>query len=46
MEMNVNRMEDLTDTELMEWYRIAQELRDGRYLKAIKKEINRRCANE
>ena len=32
----------MTDAELMEWYQIAIELQDKRYLKKIKKEINMR----
>jgi hypothetical protein len=36
------RLEDLTDKELMQWYQQAVELRDGKYIKAIKAEMNRR----
>lgn len=32
----------MSDEELMEWFYIAQELRDLKYLKRIKKEISMR----
>ena len=35
-------IKDLTDYELMYLYRIAVEQRDGRYIKALKEEMNRR----
>jgi hypothetical protein len=42
----MNRFKDLTDKELMEWYWLAVEMHDGRYIKAIKAEMNRRCSEE
>jgi hypothetical protein len=39
-------IKDLTDKELMIWYRIAQEMQDGRYLKALKSEMNRRVKEQ
>lgn len=36
------RLTDYTDTELMEVKQCAVELRDGRYIKAVKNELNRR----
>lgn len=33
---------DMNDKELMEWYRIAVEMRDGKYIKAIRAEMTRR----
>lgn len=35
-------IKDLTDKELMQWYQQAVELRDGKYIKALKAEMNRR----
>lgn len=32
----------MTDAELMEWFYIAKELRDKKYLEKIKKEISMR----
>jgi hypothetical protein len=32
----------MTDAELMQWLRFAQEFRDKKYLKAIKTELNKR----
>jgi hypothetical protein len=36
------RLTDYTDSELMNVKQCAVELRDGRYIKAIKEEMNRR----
>lgn len=36
------RLTDYTDTELMEVKQCAVELRDGRYINAVKQELNRR----
>lgn len=36
------RLTDYTDTELMQVKQCAVELRDGRYLNAVKNELNRR----
>lgn len=36
------RLTDYTDTELMEVKQCAVELRDGRYINAVKNELNRR----
>lgn len=35
-------IKDLTDRELMEWYRIAVEMQDSKYINAIRKEMTRR----
>ena len=40
------KFEQMTDNELMQWYWLAQEMHDGRYLKAIKEEMNRRSREE
>ena len=42
----MSKFEDFTDTDLMIWLRIAQEMQDGKYIKAIKKEITRRNRDE
>ena len=34
--------EDMNDKELMHWYYLAEELRDVKYIKAIKEELSRR----
>ena len=39
-------IKDLTDKELMYWYQQAVELRDGRYIKALKAEMNRRVKEQ
>ena len=39
-------LKDYPDSELMYLLRIAIETRDGRYIKAIRKELDRRCKNE
>lgn len=39
-------IKDLTDKELMQWYQQAVELRDGKYIKALKAEMNRRVREE
>lgn len=44
--MDLNRLSDLTDTELMMWYFDAIEMRIGKYIKAIRKEMNKRSAKE
>lgn len=36
------RLTDYTDSELMEVKQCAVELRDGRYINAVKNELNRR----
>jgi hypothetical protein len=38
----MNKLQDYTDKELMYWYHLAQELRDGKDIKALKAEMNRR----
>lgn len=38
--------QDINDKELMYWYYLAEELRDGKYIKAIKEELNRRKREE
>lgn len=40
------RFKDMTDAELMQWYWLAIKIQDGKYLKAIKAELNRRCSEE
>lgn len=40
------KFEDMNDKELELWWRKAQELRDGAYIKAIKAERNRRNKDE
>lgn len=40
--MDLNRLNDLTDKELMMWYYEAQEMRISEYIKAIKNEMNKR----
>lgn len=42
----MSKFELMTDNELMQWYWLALEMRDGKYLKAIKAEMNRRCSEE
>lgn len=42
----MNKLENLTDTELMNWYHLAKEMRDLKYLRAIKAEITRRNKDE
>ena len=39
-------IKDLTDKELMYYYRLAVEMRDGRYIKALKAEMSRRNRND
>ena len=39
-------IKDLTDKELMYYYHLAQEMRDGRYIKALKEEMSRRNRND
>lgn len=39
-------IKDLTDKELMQWYQQAVELRDGKYIKALKAEMNRRVREQ
>lgn len=39
-------IKDLTDRELMEWFRIAVEMHDSRYIKALRKEMTRRNSDE
>ena len=39
-------IKDFTDQELMYWYHLAQELRDGKYIKALKAEMNRRVKEQ
>ena len=39
-------IKEMTDKELMYWYRIAQEMRDGKDLKALKLEMNRRVKEQ
>jgi hypothetical protein len=39
-------LKDMTDSELMQWYWLAQEMQDGKDLKAIKAEMNRRSREE
>ena len=36
------KLEDYTDKELMQLYWMAVETRDGKYIKALKAEMNRR----
>lgn len=36
------KFEEFTNEELMKLYHIAQEIHDGRHIKAIKEEMNRR----
>ncbi len=38
--------QDLNDQELMYWYHLAQVIQDGRYIKALKEEMNRRNREE
>lgn len=40
------KFEDMNDKELEYWWTLAQELQDGRYLRAIKFERNRRNKDE
>lgn len=40
------KFEDMNDKELERWWQLAQELRDGTYIRAIKAERNRRNRNE
>lgn len=35
-------IKDLNDQELAYWYHLAQELREGKYIKALREEMNRR----
>lgn len=44
--MDLNRLSDLTDTELMMWYFDAIEMQIGKYIKAIRKEMDKRSAKE
>lgn len=37
---------DMNDKELMEWYRIAVEMQDSKYIKVIRKEMTRRNRDE
>ena len=39
-------IQDLTDQQLMHELRIAMEEQNGRYIKALKEEMNRRCKYE
>lgn len=39
-------IKDLNDQELMYYYHLAKELRDGKYIKALKDEISRRTREE
>jgi hypothetical protein len=39
-------IQDLTDQQLMYELRIAMEEQNGRYIKALKEEMNRRCKYE
>lgn len=39
-------IKDLTDQQLMYELRIAMEEQNGRYIKALKDEMNRRCKYE
>lgn len=39
-------LKDYPDSELMYLLRIAIETHDGRYIKAIRKELDRRCKND
>lgn len=40
--MDIKRLRDLNDKELMMWYYEAQEMRIGKYIKAIKDEMKKR----
>lgn len=44
--MNLKMLSDLTDAELMTWYFDAIEMQIGKYIKAIKNEMNKRSAND
>lgn len=39
-----NELETLSDKELMDWYYLAMEMHDGRYIKKLKQEMSRRNA--
>lgn len=40
------KLKDMNDKELMYWYNLAQEMRDGNYIRAIRQELNRRNREE
>ena len=40
------QIKEFTDKELMYWYQLAQEMRDGKYIKALKEEMNRRVREQ
>lgn len=42
----MNRFKDFDDKELMKLLQTAIELRDGRYIRALKEEITRRNRND
>lgn len=44
--MDLNRLSDLTNHELMMWYFDAIEMQIGKYIKAIRKEMDKRSAEE
>lgn len=44
LEIAYGNLEEMSDRELMQWYYLAQELRCGKYIKAVQKELNRRGA--
>lgn len=39
-----NELKKLSDKELMDWYYLAMEMQDGRYIKKLKQEMSRRNA--
>ena len=46
LKVDLNRLSDLTDAELMTWYFDAIEMQIGKYIKAIRKEMNKRSKEE
>ena len=44
--MDLSMIQEITDKTLMKWYNEAIEMQVGRYIKAIKNEMNRRSKEE
>lgn len=45
-EFKTIKWDEMTDSELMNWWSLAQEMQNKLYLNAVKKELNRRWSND